>query len=191
MKRVVLLLDADDAGRAAASDMAQRLAAVNVEARSVELPVKDAAEFIASGGLVDELRRLITGSAASASADASATRAVRAETSGPAALAGALMQLETSSDGAMLFASDGREYRVRGLSPVGLERLRVNVRLSVRDRSINGHEQPAMTRFHLDTIDLYQARARSLFAQSAAKLCGASEQQVKHHGKLHIHLSSI
>jgi DNA primase len=35
-----------------------------------------------------------------------------------------------------------------------------------------------MTRFHLDTIDLYQARARSLFAQSAAKLCGVSEQQV-------------
>jgi len=36
----------------------------------------------------------------------------------------------------------------------------------------------AMSKRHLDTIDLYQARARSLFAQSAAKLCGASEQQV-------------
>jgi DNA primase catalytic core len=170
VKRVVLLLDTDDAGRAAASDMAQRLAAVNVETRSVELPAKDAAEFIAGGGLVDELRRLI-GNAASASADASAARAVRAEASGATALAGAMMQLETSNDGSMLFASDGREYRVRGLSPVGLERLRVNVRLSVT-------EQSAMTRFHLDTIDLYQARARSLFAQSAAKLCGVGEQQV-------------
>ena len=86
------------------------------------------------------------------------------------------MQLESSNDGAMLFAGDGREYRVRGLSPVGLERLRVNVRLSAQ--STNGNEQAAMTRFHLDTIDLYQARARTLFAQSAAKLCGASEQQV-------------
>ena len=66
----------------------------------------------------------------------------------------------------MLFVIDEREYRIRGLSPVGLERLRVNVRLS-----LNGN-------FHLDTIDLYQARARSLFAQSAAKLCGVSEQQV-------------
>ena len=88
------------------------------------------------------------------------------------------MELETSKDGSMLFASDGREYRVRGLSPVGLERLRVNVRLSVTDESTVGNEQSAMTRFHLETIDLYQARARSLFAQSAAKLCGASEQQV-------------
>jgi hypothetical protein len=88
------------------------------------------------------------------------------------------MQLKTSNDGSMLFAGDGREYRVRGLSPVGLERLRVNVRLSVTEQSTNGNEQAAMTRFHLDTIDLYQARARSLFAQSAAKLCGVSEQQV-------------
>ena len=144
----------------------------------MELPAKDAAEFIAGGGLVDQLRRLITGNAASWATDASAARAVRAEASGPAALSGALMQLETSNDGSMLFASDGREYHVRGLSPVGLERLRVNVRLSVMDQSTMGHEQAAMTRFHLDTIDLYQARARSLFAQSAAKLCGASEQQV-------------
>lgn len=174
VKRVVLLLDADEAGRTAALDMAQRLAAVNIEVRSVELPAKDAAEFLAGGGLVDELRRLITGNAESWSADASAARAVRAEASGPAALSGALMQLETSNDGSMLFASDGREYRVRGLSPVGLERLRVNVRLSVRDQATNGDEPAAMTRFHLDTIDLYQARARSLFAQSAAKLCGAS-----------------
>jgi len=36
--RVVLMLDADDAGRAAAIDMAKRLATVNIEARSVELP---------------------------------------------------------------------------------------------------------------------------------------------------------
>jgi DNA primase catalytic core len=178
VKRVVLMLDADDAGRTAVIDMAQRLAAVNIETCSVELPAKDAAEFVAGGGLVDDLRRLITESAASTCADASAARAMCAETSGAAALPGAMMQLETSHDGSMLFASDGREYRVRGLSPVGLERLRVNVRLSVTHQATNGNGQAAMTRFHLDTIDLYQARARSLFAQSAAKLCGVGEQQV-------------
>jgi hypothetical protein len=99
---VVLLLDADEAGRAAAIDMAQRLAAVNIETRSVELPAKDAAEFTAGGGLVEELRTLITKSAASSSADASAARAVRAEVSGTAVLSGAMMQLETSNDGSML-----------------------------------------------------------------------------------------
>jgi DNA primase catalytic core len=91
VKRVVLMLDADDAGRTAVIDMAQRLAAVNIETCSVELPAKDAAEFVAGGGLVDDLRRLITESAASTCADASAARAMCAETSGAAALPGAMM----------------------------------------------------------------------------------------------------
>ena len=147
VKRIVLLLDADDAGRAAAIDMSQRLAAMNIETRSVELPMKDAAEFMAAGGTVDDVRRLIT-------APATTTKPRPP------------LQVETSNDGSMRLAIDGREYRIRGLSPVGLERLKVNVRLTV-----NGN-------FHLDTIDLYQARARSLFAQSAAKLCGVGEQQV-------------
>ncbi len=176
VKRVVLLLDADEAGRAAAIDMAQRLEAVNIAARSIELPAKDASEFIASGGTADEIRALIAsahaGSAGIAGSPAgqpgwgavlpagmSAAHAVRAEAL-PA------LQLETNADGSMQFAIDGREYRIRGLSPVGLERLRVNVRLTINDA------------FHLDTIDLYQARARAVFAQSAAKLCGLGEQQV-------------
>ncbi|MGI9165081.1 MAG: CHC2 zinc finger domain-containing protein [Pyrinomonadaceae bacterium] len=157
VKRVVLLLDADEAGRAAAVDMAERLAAVNIAARSVELPTKDAAEFIASGGSVDEIRALIA-SANAGSAGVPPAVSASARTGS--------LQLETSNDGSMLFATDGREYRIRGLSPVGLERLRVNVRLT-----INGN-------FHLDTLDLYQARARALFAQGAAKLCGVGEQQV-------------
>jgi DNA primase catalytic core len=147
VKRVVLLLDGDEAGRAAAVEMAQRLAAVNIESRSVELPAKDAAEFIASGGTAEDVRRILT--PVKTKPEARAT-----------------LQVETSNDGSMLFAIEGREYRIRGLSPVGLERLRVNMRLS-----INGA-------FHLDTIDLYQARARALFAQSGAKLCGVGEQQV-------------
>lgn len=60
VRRVVLMLDVDEAGRAAAIEMSQRLAVVNIEARSVELPAKDAAEFIASGGTAEYLRRIIT-----------------------------------------------------------------------------------------------------------------------------------
>lgn len=59
VRRVVLLLDADEAGRAAASDMAQRLTAVNIETRSVELPAKDAAEFIAGGSTAEDACRLM------------------------------------------------------------------------------------------------------------------------------------
>ncbi|MGH8772368.1 MAG: CHC2 zinc finger domain-containing protein, partial [Burkholderiales bacterium] len=149
VKRVVLLLDTDEAGRAAAIDMAERLAAVNIEARSVELPAKDAAEFIAKGGTADAERRILIPPMSTTVSESKST-----------------LQVETSNDGSMMFAIADREYRVRGLSPVGLERLRVNVRLT-----INGN-------FHLDTLDLYHARARTVFAQSAAKLCGVGEQQV-------------
>jgi DNA primase catalytic core len=149
VRRVVLLLDTDDAGRAAAVEMAQRLVAVNIETRSVELPAKDAAEFIAAGGTAEDLRRILTPSVSATTKESTAA-----------------LQVETSNDGSMMFVIGEREYRIRGLSPVGLERLRVNVRLTN-----NGN-------FHLDTIDLYQARARAMFAQSAAKLCGVGEQQV-------------
>src|SRR5882672_5419746 len=149
VKRVVLMMDTDAAGRAAAVEMTERLGAVNIEARSVELPAKDAAEFVANGGTVDDVRRILTPPVTATTSESKST-----------------LQVETRNDGSMLFAIDGREYRIRGLSPVGLERLRVNVRLT-----INGA-------FHLDTIDLYQARARASFAQGAAKLCGVGEQQV-------------
>src|SRR5882672_1858795 len=149
VKRVVLMMDTDAAGRAAAVEMTERLGAVNIEARSVELPAKDAAEFVANGGTVDDVRRILTPPVTATTSESKST-----------------LQVETRNDGSMLFAIDGREYRIRGLSPVGLERLRVNVRLT-----INGA-------FHLDTIDLYQARARASFAQGAAKLCGVGEQQI-------------
>lgn len=154
VKRVVLMMDTDEAGRAAAVEMAQRLNAVNIATHSVELPAKDAADFIAAGGTTDEIRALIVSAQAGSAAHAVCAEALPA------------LQLETSADGSMLFAIEGREYRIRGLSPVGLERLRVNVRLTINSN------------FHLDTIDLYQARARALFAQGAAKLCGVGEQQV-------------
>src|SRR5882672_1906676 len=159
VKCVVLMMDTDDAGRATAIDMAQRLAAVNIEARSVELPAKDAAEFLVNGGSVEEIRALLTGSAGVP--PGSSTNLSLSDSAATTSL-----QMEQAADGSMQFAIDGREYRIRGLSPIGLERLRVNVRLT-----INGA-------FHLDTIDLYQARARAVFAQSAAKLCGVGEQQV-------------
>lgn len=49
IKKVVLLLDADEAGREAAAMMTAKLAELGIESRSVELPAKDAAEFVAGG----------------------------------------------------------------------------------------------------------------------------------------------
>jgi DNA primase len=150
VKRVVLMLDSDSAGQHAAILMEQCLSEVNLAARRVRLPVKDAAEFIAGGGTAQELAALIK----------PATEIITEPETSPE------ITLEKQPDGALRCALDGREYRIRGLSAVGLERMKVNLRLSAKGS------------FHLDTLDLYQARARTQFAQTAAKLCRVEERQV-------------
>ncbi len=55
---------------------------------------------------------------------------------------------------------EDREYRIRGLSPFGMDRLKVNVkanRTSSRDT------------FHVDTLDLYQAKSRDVFVNQTAR----------------------
>jgi DNA primase len=149
VKRAVLVMDSDEAGHAGAERVRVLMAGVNISARSVELPAKDAAEFIAGGGTAEALRAIITVPESDSSQPETATLGV-----------------ETTADGATVFSSGERRYKVRGLSATGLDRLKVNVRLTVG------------ASFHIDTLDLYQARARQQYAQSAAKSCRVSEQQV-------------
>ncbi len=147
-RRAVLMMDSDEAGRAAAAQIAARLEEINICARSVELPAKDASEFVAGGGTVEQARALIHQPPAT----------IIAQDEKP--------HIETDSDGGIRFAFDERVYRIRGLTATGLDRLRVNVRMTKG------------AAFHLDTLDLYQARARLQFAQSAAKLCGLDERKI-------------
>jgi DNA primase catalytic core len=154
VKRAVLMMDSDEAGRAAAVEIAAKLQDASIEARAVELPAKDPSEFIAQGGTTDEVRAAIAGSEQATKRELGASQETQTEV------------CATTADGAINFSVEGRVYRIRGLSATGLDRLRVNVRITVGQA------------FHLDTLDLYQARARTLFAQSAAKLCGVGEQQV-------------
>jgi DNA primase len=149
-KRVVLMLDSDAAGEHAAKLMEQCLSEIDLVVRRVRLPVKDAAELLAGGGRAEELAALI---------NPASEIATEPETSSEIAL-------EKQPDGALRSRVDGREYRIRGLSAVGLERMKVNLRLS------------AGGSFHLDTIDLYQARSRQAFAQTAAGLCHLDEKRI-------------
>lgn len=63
------------------------------------------------------------------------------------------------------FARGPRSYRVRGLARnLSAESLKVTLRLSAGDH------------LHLDTLDLYQARARYAFAKGAALALGVAEE---------------
>jgi DNA primase len=146
IKRVVLMLDADDAGREAVRRFSEKLNEIGIESRPVELPAKDASEFIAGGGTLEEVNSLLS------------QIETQDETIGA--------EMETLPDGTKQIAFQNREYRVRGLSPFGLEKLKINLRLSVGNL------------FHLDTLDLYQSRARQNFSQSAARACRLNESIV-------------
>jgi DNA primase len=201
VRRVVLMLDSDEAGRVAALEMKARLEQINIASVSVELPEKDAAEFVGKGGTADEIRALIEkakrdekdgdgnnessndGNSSNSNTPSGDTKEVSTvcgsgrvsvssiknaddEKQAEACTQNSEMTSESLSDGTRLFSFGVREYRVRGLSAVGMDRLKVNVRLSV-----NGN-------FHLDTLDLYQSRSRASFAHAAAKLCNVPEQAV-------------
>lgn len=70
------------------------------------------------------------------------------------------------------FARGPRSYRVRGLARnLSAESLKVTLRLSSGDPSTSSG-------LHLDTLDLYQARARYAFAKGAAIALGVAEEVI-------------
>ncbi len=143
IKKVTLMLDSDETGREAAPKLAEKLLSIGIESRAVELPAKDAADFIANGGTFEQVNSLLSA----------------VETQSEVANA----ELETFPDGTRQITFEQREYRVRGLSPFGLEKLKINLRLNIGNL------------FHLDTLDLYQSRARQTFSTVAAKSCRVNE----------------
>jgi len=136
-KELVIALDSDEAGRGAASALAESLNLYNPR-------VVDLKEYKDPNALL-------------------------CEAEGPkekwAALAASPPPPVEAQD-SLSFTFDERKYTVRGLASYGLDRLKVTVRLNIGES------------FHLDTIDLYSARAREHFAEAAAKLMGADAAKV-------------
>lgn len=189
VRSVLLALDADEAGRKAAEALSRTLTSRGLRVTDVLLPAKDPnALLVAEGpdGFRTTWKRLVAEAAREAArgagAPAPAPQAVVSRApEGPAAKkektdepkgasldaasldAPALVLDET---GAYVLAFDGRAYRVRGLSVMGVDRLRVNVRVD------------ASSRFHVDTLDLYSSRARQTFAETAARTLALPEGSV-------------
>ncbi|MBL0240379.1 MAG: toprim domain-containing protein [Chloracidobacterium sp.] len=97
IRRVVLMLDADDAGREAALKFAEKLSAIGIESRTVDLPAKDASEFVVNGGTLEAVQRLIEPQRRG-DGETAETRA-----------AGSV----PLPDGTLQIVLDNREYRVR------------------------------------------------------------------------------
>lgn len=142
-RRVYLCFDADEAGQKATQELSHTLGALGIETATIKLPVKDANEFFCTG---PEAAPAFKGLLEQAAA------AVRR----PAASAGRT-EAGTEIENGLVYRTGPRSYRVRGWNGQDLAHLRANVRVEQQGR------------VYLDTLDLYVARQRRLFARRAAE----------------------
>ncbi|HAJ79018.1 MAG TPA: hypothetical protein DCO75_04540 [Fibrobacteres bacterium] len=76
--------------------------------------------------------------------------------------------LSRSSEG-LHFAGTSLAYRITGLTPYNLDRLRITLKANPPD---------AAGTFHIDTVDLYNSRCREMFAEACTKYLKAQQSAV-------------
>ena len=206
VRRVLIAFDRDDAGDKAAKELAAGLAAKGVECFRVEFPAgADANDVaVASKDPAGALGRAIRSAAWMGSGPGPARRgnaplpgpvpppepgpssaaipAPAAVPGAPAAVDPAAVSPAPAADGEPVPVVAGgevswrfgeRAWRVRGLDKASsFEALRVNVMASAPDGQ-------GGLRFHVDTVDLYSARARAGFVAAAAAELGAEPDVIK------------
>ena len=146
VKRVILALDSDEAGRKATDTLKEKLSAAGITVRVASFPdgVKDANELLVSrnGDAGEAFRRLLD--AAEPSAPPTAARASPSS------------EKPSPADEQLTLVRDGLAYAARVQSLL-LGRLRVTVKVTRGDL------------FHVDTLDLYASRSRTEFARRVSK----------------------
>lgn len=163
--KIFIALNGDDAGNRAAAALKQNLAASNLTSHIIELPAgKDINDMLREMG-GEQLKQWFIGTV---------------QTDKPAR-----PTVWEDDFGGIYALFDDREYRIQGLALYGMDKLRVNlkVRKISHELSAMSYEQKtenekaqsspltAQSSFHIDTLDLYNARARELFvAQTCTTL---------------------
>ncbi len=197
--RVLIAFDRDEAGERGAAKLAERLQAIGIDCFRVVFPKgMDANEYAAKvqpaakslSLLIRKAEWMGKGQAPnreaaepvdlpSSAADAVPLPTPAAEEETPALPAAAMPSAPTADapaqvserEAVLVFGEgkDARRWRVRGLPKnlaVGV--LKVNVMVSSEEG-----------RFHVDTLDLYAARARAVFVQQAASELGIGDGVLK------------
>ena len=164
VKRVILALDNDDAGRKATASLKEKLTAAGIAVRAVSFPegVKDANDLLVSrnGDASDAFRQVLDLAEPRSPAPPPPVEASRSRSSEtPAAAPGA-------SGGSLTLQRDGFSYSARVQSTL-LGRLRVTVKVTRGEV------------FHVDTLDLYASRSRAEFARRVEKVFGVEAQAVE------------
>ena len=161
VKRVILALDGDDAGRKATDAIKERLTAAGVMVRVASFPagIKDANELLVS-------RNGDAGLAFRQVLDAAEPRPVPPAPPAPAPVPSSPLSEKPPAADPLSLSRDGLTYQARVQSAL-LGRLRVTVKVTRGDV------------FHVDTLDLYASRSRAEFARRVEKTFGVEAQAVE------------
>jgi DNA primase catalytic core len=168
IRRIVLALDSDAAGQNASEALVHKLTEQGIAVRNIVLPAKDANELLVREGASrfrEIWRELVAPSATVVTTEEQ--RKEEATTTTPTTTtATTTTTTMTNEDGAHVLRFGARTYRVSGLAAVGLNRMRVTLRVEGAGRR------------HDDLLDLYSARSRTSFITTVAELLGAEERAI-------------
>lgn len=180
IRRVILALDADEAGRKAAQALGEKLRAKGIDVLDIRLPVKDPNQLlVAEGpeGFRETWRRLVSAEAkrpgagpAAGTVALAAAPALTPAREDPAKAAakeenGDALALTCDEPGAYRLHRGLRTWLVKGLLAHGVDRLRINLRVDQGPR------------FHVNTFDLYSARSRNAFVEASVKALRLDESE--------------
>jgi 5S rRNA maturation endonuclease (ribonuclease M5) len=161
VKRVILALDNDDAGRKATDALKGKLEAAGLSVRAVTFPagIKDANELLVSrnGDAGRVFRELL---------EAGVPATPTPPTGAPEPAPSTSPLREKSEPSGLQLTREGVTYHARVHSML-LGRLRATVKAAKGEA------------FHVDTIDLYASRSRTEFAKRAAKALGVQADAVE------------
>ena len=166
VRSVVIAFDADEAGRAGAQALALRLTSLGLTVATIEPDHgKDWNEWLAAGGTAGAFQVLL--------AAAKSVQAAETPTATTPPKPDALTM--TKDSGRYLFtrssSSTPVRYRLTGVRETFSASLRVSMRAELIG-STEGEEKPRedTRRAYVDTVDLYSARSRALYAQAASSI---------------------
>ncbi len=195
IRRVLIAFDRDAAGERGAEALAERLMAVGIEALSVQFPrgmdansyanesaTKKQPAAHALAMVLRQARWLGRGQAAEVVPAAEEVKPAEPEpVATPATELPSLAAAEPPPDAPgdeLQLRLGACQWRVRGwrknASP---EQMRVN--LLVRHEDGGEAQRESSGRFHVDTLDLYQAKARAVYLRQAAVELGQPEEDLK------------
>lgn len=145
VRRIYLCLDNDEAGKKAQEGLIKRLSLLGMETLTIQLPedCQDANDYLQKRAEDCPFKTFLE------EAESKTIDGILPQEGYPKI---------TQDDDNIFVTFPEREYRVRGLSTQRFDRMRVNIKISDKEN------------YHLDTLDLYCARARKTFINQTKKL---------------------